>query len=419
MSYRQDFIDAGFGNIMAWLQSDAPFDSPINGSTTNPGFVDYGQAPSVTFPADGGQPTYTPGDYEVPGFAEANNAVPAAPPPPTVVGTYTKRILGGYVVTMERLSNGTEREIHRERSRSAGDAVDLMFQNLGLGQEMIDSVKNAIDNVYNTNLDPSEAQIMNAIYASEAYKKRFAGNEMIRKRLAEGKGRPGDRMLTPAEYIQQESEYRTILQDADMPVGYYDTPDDFNTLIGNSISVAEFKNRVDGAYDALNYADDYVKEQLSSYYGLTTGDLVAYLLDPSKAEPILNQRSLRSKYGLNSYTELNRMQTTAEVGAVSDRVGGKSIGRDFAEEFVDQKKEDLAERAFETATAYEGDVTRLGKLYGETQDMNYQGVAREAASLQGGASIGRKRRKLASKERAAFSQSSGVGKGAFGRRGDV
>jgi hypothetical protein len=38
----------------------------------NPNVTNYGQAPSVTFPAGGGTPTYTPGDYEVPGFAAAN-----------------------------------------------------------------------------------------------------------------------------------------------------------------------------------------------------------------------------------------------------------------------------------------------------------------------------------------------------------
>lgn len=413
MGYEEDFRALGFGPIMDWLRSTEPA-----GSTTNPGWVDYGQAPSVTFPADGGQPTYTPGDYEVPGFAEANNAVPAKPAP-TVTGTYQKRILGGYIVTMQTYSDGTEREINREVSRSAGNAVETMFQNLGLGDALIKAMTDAIDKVYNEYLDPSEGQILNVIYNSDAYKQRFTGNEVIRKRLAEGKGRPGDRMLTPAQYIEQERQYREILQNADMPGGFYDSPEDFTNLIGNSISIAEFQNRVETAYSALNEADDYFKEQLSTYYGLTTGEMVSYLLDPTKAEPILNQRTANNPYGLNSYRELQRQYDSAEVGAVSERIGGKDIARDFAEEFVDQGKSDKAEDAFTTAVAVEGDVSRLGKLYGETASMNYQGIAREVASLEGGASIGRKRRKLASKERAAFNRSSGVGKGAFGKRGDV
>ena len=337
---------------------------------------------------------------------------------PTVTGTYQKRILGGYLITVERLSDGTEREIYRERSRSAGDAVDTMFQNLGLGDALIASITNAIDKVYNTYVDPSEAQIMNEIYTSDAYKQRFKGNEVIRKRLAEGKGRPGDRMLTPAQYIEQERQYREVLQDADMPGGFYDNPDDFANLIGNSISIAEFKNRVDTAYSALNEADDYVKEQLSSYYGLTTGEMVSYLLDPTRAEPLLNQRAVNNPYGLNSYRELQRQYETAEVGAASERVGGRSIGRAFAEEIFDAGKADQAEQAFTTAVGMEGDVTRLGKLYSDNS-MNYEGIVREAASLEGGAMIGRKRRKFASKERAQFQKESALGRTSLSKRSDV
>lgn len=337
---------------------------------------------------------------------------------PTVTGTYQKRVLGGYLVTVERLSDGSEREVYRERSRSAGDAVDTMFQNLGLGDALVSSIKNAIDKVYNTYLDPSEAQIMNEIYTSDAYKQRFKGNEVIRARMARGEGRPGDRMLTPAQYIEQEREYREVLQDADMPGGYYDSPDDFANLIGNSISIAEFKNRVETAYSALNEADDYIKEQLSTYYGLTTGEMVAYLLDPTRATPILNQRAANNPYGLNSYRELQRQYETAGVGAASERVGGRSIGRNFAEEIVNAGKSDQAEQAFTTATAMEQDVTRLGKLYND-DSMNYEGIVREAASLEGGALIGRKRRKFASKERAQFQKQSALGKSSLTKRADV
>jgi len=340
------------------------------------------------------------------------------PPAPTVTGTYQKRVLGGYLATIERLSDGTEREVYRERSQSAGDAVNLMFQNLGLGQGLIDSMNASIKSLYANFLDPSEAQILNEIYTSDAYKQRFKGNEVIRQRLAGGQGRPGDRMLTPAQYIEQERQYREILQSADMPGGFYDSPDDFTNLIGNSISVAEFRNRVDTAYTALNEADDFLKEQLSTYYGLTTGEMVSYLLDPARATPILNQRETNNPYGLNSYRELQRQYDTAEVGAASERLGGKDIARGFAEEFVDAGKADKAEQAFSTAVAMEGDVTRLGKLYGD-DTMNYQGIARESASLTGGAAIGKRRRKFASKERAQFKKESALGRGSLSKRTDV
>ena len=41
---------------------------------------------------------------------------------PTVIGIYQKRV-GQFMVTYERMSNGTDREIDRVRERSAGDDV--------------------------------------------------------------------------------------------------------------------------------------------------------------------------------------------------------------------------------------------------------------------------------------------------------
>jgi hypothetical protein len=78
----------------------------------------------------------------------------------------------------------------------------------------------------------------------------------------------------------------------------------------------------------------------------------------------------------------------------------------------------MAEQAFTTATAMEGDVTRLGKLYGDNS-MNYEGIVRESASLEGGATIGKKRRKFASKERAQFKKESALGRRSLSRRADV
>ena len=103
------------------------------------------------------------------------------PPAPTVTGTYQKRVLGGYLATIERLSDGTEREVYRERSQSAGDAVNLMFQNLGLGQGLIDSMNASIKSLYANFLDPSEAQILNEIYTSDAYKQRFKAMRLFVK----------------------------------------------------------------------------------------------------------------------------------------------------------------------------------------------------------------------------------------------
>jgi hypothetical protein len=279
------------------------------------------------------------------------------------------------------------------------------------------SLTAVIDNLYNTNIDPNKAQILNAVYNSEAYKQRFKANEVIKQRIADGQGRPGDRMLTPAEYIAAENQYRTILQDADMPEGYYDTPDDFTNLIANSISASEFKSRVDTAYDALNYADANVVNSLQNYYNLSKSDLVAYLLDPARAMPVLEGRaSTAGAFGMNNRTELEKMYRSAQVGGAAERQG-LDVGRSMSEEIVGLNKDDQAESAFAAAGAADSDLQRLGKLYGESMD--FKDLVKETLNLSGGVTSGRKRRKFASKERAAFNQQGALDRRSLSKMTDV
>ena len=352
----------------------------------------------------------TPGDQSPDGGGGGGAA-------PTVVNVYTKKELGGWIRTYRQWSDGREEMISEERNRSAGDAVQEMFQVVGLDASFAASLTAVIDNLYNTNIDPNKSQILNAVYNSEAYKQRFKANEIIRERIKDGQGRPGDRMLTPAEYIAAENQYRTILQDADMPEGYYDTPDDFTNLIANSISASEFKSRVDTAYDALNYADASVVNSLQNYYNLSKSDLVAYLLDPARAMPVLEGRaSTAGAFGMNNRTELEKMYRSAQVGGAAERQG-LDVGRSMSEEIVGLNKDDQAESAFAAAGAADSDLQRLGKLYGESMD--FKDLVKETLNLSGGVTSGRKRRKFASKERAAFNQQGALDRRSLSKMTDV
>lgn len=412
--YEQEFRDLGFGSIMDFLRDPTPID--LGGSTTEPGFVDYGQAPSVTFPAGGGPGTFTPGDYDPPpGFFQANNVPPPAPPR-TLTSTQTKRTYGGVVQVIAYYSDGSQEVIDSYTDRSAGEDAAAIFRNAGLDPAFIDRLMATIDQVYATNIDPSEGQILNTIYNSDAYKQRFKANEAIRQRIADGQGRPGDRMLSPKEYIDLENTYRTALQQRSMPEGFYDSPDDFTNLIANSISAAEFSSRVDTAASALNQADQSVVSSLQNFYNLTKSDLVAYLLDPTRAEPILNARASQSPFGLNSADELQRIYSTAEVGGMAGRQG-LGVGRELAEEIVDLGKADRADEAFQMAGAVEPDLQRLGSLYGESLD--FKDLVKETLNLSGGVESGRRRRKFASRERAAFSEQSALDSRSLRRMQDV
>jgi hypothetical protein len=315
-------------------------------------------------------------------------------------------------------SDGTtsENETLRRTDTSAGDDAREIFRAAGLDENFINSLMSTIDSVYATNVKPTASQIQVAINTSEAYKQRFKGNEAIRQRMAGGQSRPGDRLLSPAEYIALERTYRTIFADNEMPAGYYDNVDDFANLIGNSVSAAELQSRVDTAKSALREADNATLNTLQQYYNLSQGDLVSYLLDPTRAMPILEARQTQGQYGLNSREELQRQYAVAQVGGAAARQGMEA-GQALSEEIVQQGKQQYAEQAFSQAGAENENVKRLGSLYGEPLD--FKDMVKETLSLTGGVESGKKRRKFASKERAAFGGQSALDKSSLSRMQDV
>lgn len=336
---------------------------------------------------------------------EAARAAEAAKP--KVVGVRTVRKTGGVVETVEVMSDGSQgKVIDSYKDFGARDSVMKMFENTGLGQNFITSLVDAIDKVYEENIMPTDEQVLNTIYNSDAYKTRFAANEAIKKRMAEGKGMPGDRLLTPKEYIDTEEQYRTIIESAGLPAGFYDTQDDFTKLIENNISAAELVDRVNVAKNILQNADQTIKDSLKNYYGLSDSDMVAYLLDKDKAFNLIDSRF---KY---TTAEAQKMYTSAEVGGAATRAG-MGASQAFAEEITAAGKAGSAEEAFQTAARQQKDYARLLGLYGETA--GEEDLARQQLALAGGTDIALKTKRLASKERAKFATRSAIDKSTLGR----
>jgi hypothetical protein len=332
----------------------------------------------------------------------------AQPAKPTVAYEKTVRKTGGVVEVYQVMSDGTMGQmVDSYTDFGARDSVLKMFENTGLGAGFTASLMASIDSVYNDNIMPTEAQVLNSIYDSEAYKTRFAANETIAQRMKDGKGRPGDRLLKPFEYIEAEKGYETILREAGLPTGFYDTQDDFRRLIENSVSVGELTDRVNIARNALQNADAQTKNALKDYYGWTEGELAAYMLDSEKAFDIVNSKF---KY---TTEEAKQMYASAEIGGAALRAGQLS-DRAFAEEIFKSGKGAQAESAFQTAAANQGDYQRLTSLYGQTGGA--QDLAREELALAGGTDVTIKKKQLASKERAMFQQKSAIDATSLARR---
>jgi len=154
--------------------------------------------------------------------------------------------------------------------------------------------------------------LLGEIRQTEVYKQRFAGN--IARRNA------GYNVLSEGQYIALENSYRQLMRQSGLPVGFYDTNEDFNALIANDVSVAELAERVNQGYEAVANADPAVISEMRRLYNIGDGELAAYFLDPEKATPTLIQQARSAQIGGQAVLQAG-MQLTAEQAEDLARAG--------------------------------------------------------------------------------------------------
>jgi hypothetical protein len=216
------------------------------------------------------------------------------------------------------------------------------------------------------------------------YKKRFAANDVRVK-----KGLPA---LSPAEYISTERAYRQVMNAAGLPIGFYDSPTDFQKFLESDISPTEVQDRVNIASEAIYNADPGTRDYFSKWY--SKGDMVAYALDPTKAAPII-ERNIRA----------------AEAAATAAQ-NGVGVGRDLAEKLatwgvnLQQLRQGFGFVGGELENA-----SKLGEIYGTAisgEDLTSEVFLDDATAAK-------KRQKLSSQERASFGGSAGAGGSALSK----
>lgn len=154
----------------------------------------------------------------------------------------------------------------------------------------------------------SPAMVRQLLWEQPAFKRRF---KVIFDRR--------DRGLPPIsvdEVLDYERSARQLFQAAGLPPGFYDSPDDFYSFLVNDVSLSELNSRVEIARDYVYRSDPTVRQEARRLYGLTEGQEIAYVLDRSRALPLIQSQflaaqnagaSLRSGYGQLNRTEAERL----------------------------------------------------------------------------------------------------------------
>ena len=218
------------------------------------------------------------------------------------------------------------------------------------------------------------------------YKQRFAANDTrVKNGLAP---------LNPAEYLNSERAYRSVLQASGLPSGFYDSRDDFTKFLGMDVSPSEVKARADDAVRFADNTDPTAREQLQQFYGVDRAHLAAYFLDPEKAQPLLD-----------------RQAKAAETAAAAVR-NGLTVDRTRAEYLADSGVTDSQAR---TGYGQIGQFLPAATSIGERFNNPYSQTDAENEIFGGLASAARKRKQLSGQEQGLFQSSTGNSRDALSR----
>lgn len=264
-------------------------------------------------------------------------------------------------------------------TQPVGNAYDMMVATLrdwGL-ESLAPNVLGMLQN------GTAQDQIPVLLQSTDAYRKRFAGNEARRKaNLA---------VLSPGEYLAVEKSYRQVMESNGLPKGFYDSPGDYAEWIGNDVSPQEIQTRVGHAVDAANQVDDGTKRAFRDYYGVGANDLAAFFLDQTRALPHIENIAKAARIGAAGFDQgVDFNRTEAERLATSTMVGSSQI-----------------EQAVGAVAEQGRDVGRLGQIYG---DRSYGAGTAADEVFFGDTEAKRRKQALVDRERAEFSGGSGVGK---------
>jgi hypothetical protein len=106
----------------------------------------------------------------------------------------------------------------------------------------------------------------------------------------------GQPPISEATYKSLEDAYQGYAQQYQLPSGFL-TKNVMGNLIAHNVSASEFQQRVQNGYAVATNAPAETRTLLNQYYGINTGDLAAYYLDPSRGADIMKNQTQAAVLG--------------------------------------------------------------------------------------------------------------------------
>jgi hypothetical protein len=190
------------------------------------------------------------------------------------------------------------------------DVIKNMFASHGLGDLGV-----ALGKLL-ANPDYTDAMVWQELYKTKEYNDRFPAMKDLRDR---GLG------MDEGQYVVQERQYETNLRDAGLPQGFYDSHEDYGKWMLGGVSPNELSQRIGAAQDIVNASDPQGRQMARDYYGIDTDHLLAWTLDPDKAQNLVQKQIRTVQTGATAarYSfALNK--DSAEAYASDSRLSGET-----------------------------------------------------------------------------------------------
>jgi len=243
-------------------------------------------------------------------------------------------------------------------------------------QEAMNKIK------YDTTINPATNKPWNADYT-----KRFSGNAARIKQ--------GLNTYSEAEYLDIENSYADTLRRNNLnnllSTDSAANQTKFASYMEKGLSATEFADRIDEVSTRVLNMDPNIKKQFTAYYpGVNNSDIISYVLDPENTMPVLKTKI-----------------TAAEIGASAMQVGLAATSKGMAETLAQSGvTKDEAKIGYQEIGGFLSDAELYSQIY-KQEGINYNQETAEKDILLGQADATKKRKRLASLERAAFEGSSG------------
>jgi len=153
-----------------------------------------------------------------------------------------------------------------------------------LAQYNLSSLYNTVVNYVKSGYDPEAISVL--IRTTPEYQQRFPAMAAL-----SSKGRA----ISEADYINFEQQASGLERRYGLPEGML--MGNVTELLTNEVSATELNDRVVLASAASIQAPQEIKDTFKNYYGIDSGGMTAYFLDPDKAIPLLEKQFASSVIG--------------------------------------------------------------------------------------------------------------------------